>query len=499
MGLVIRQSLKASISNYAGLIIGYINILILMPKVFGPGQVGISRFIIDISGVLAGFASLGISFSMSRFFPKFKSKSNTFHQGFTFWVYSIPVVGLILLGILLLIAGPSIINLLKDGGSNTTDYIHIIIPLTVIMLFTLVTEQYCALFGRIVVVNIIRENGLRLINLILLILAWKSWLSFDQFVIWLLISYALVLVADIGYLFSINRLSFVPDIKFIEKNKLIKKEFFTFTSITLLGSIGPLIITRSDYFSVSGAGGDVALGIYSTALSLAIMTELPKRVILPILQPIISQYIHEEKWNELKEVVAKGNINQVLIGMLILLGLWFNADNIYSLMPNGDVYRSGKALILILGIGKLIELFSILPGVVINNSPYYRWNLVVVVLSFIATLATYYVAVPLLNANGTALGVVAGYATFALCNFFIIYKYYKIHWLNITWLKLIGVLIGMLILHYFLPHFNSVWLDIFVRSTTLMSLFAVSVFLLKLSEDLNNTVIQLVKGKFRWF
>ncbi|MFM9946283.1 MAG: lipopolysaccharide biosynthesis protein, partial [Bacteroidia bacterium] len=358
MGLIIRQSLKASISNYVGLIIGYVNILILMPKVFEPEQVGISRFVIDISGVLAGFASLGLVFSMSRFFPKFKEKNGANHHGFTFWVYSIPLLGIVLLSIVLLICGPSIINLLKNGGSNTTNYIHIIIPLTLIMVFTLVTEQYCAQFGRIVVVNVVRENGLRLINLILILLAGAGILTFNEFIVYLLVSYLAVLIVDVIYLFSINPLSFKPDFKFIENNKLIRNDFLAFTGITLLGSIGPLIITRSDYFSVGIEGGDKLLGIYSTALSIAIMTELPKRVIMPIIQPIISHLIHDQKWEELKKVVAKGSINQVLIGMFILLGLWFNADSIYSLMPNGNIYKAGKFVILILGIGKLFELFS---------------------------------------------------------------------------------------------------------------------------------------------
>mgnify|MGYP000147274845 CR=1 FL=1 len=499
MGLIIRQSLKASISNYAGLVIGYINILILMPKVFQPAEVGISRFIIDISGVLAGFASLGLVSSMSRFFPKFYDKKGSYHNGFTFWVYLVPIFGLLILLLVLSISGPSILNLLKDGGSNTGEYINIIVPLTVIMMFTLVTEQYCAQFGRIVVVNIVRENGLRIINLLLIVLAWYSFITFNEFIVWLLVSYSAVLVVDIFYLFSLNRLSFKPDFKFITDNKFIRNDFFAFTGITLLASIGPLIITRSDYFSVSMEGGDKLLGIYSTALSIAIMTELPKRVILPIVQPIISKLIHEQKWNELKDVVNKGSINQVLIGMAILLGLWFNADSIFELMPNGEIYKAGKFVILILGAGKLIELSSILSGVVINNSHFYRWNLMTTSVCLFTIFLTYHLAVPLWAINGTALGVTVGYLTYAILNNLVVYKYYKMHWLNITWVKIAFVFIAMLLVNYFVPHFANVWLNIFVRSVALISLFAGLVFGLKLSEDLNTTALQLVKGKFRWF
>ena len=330
-------------------------------------------------------------------------------------------------------------------------------------------------------------------------LAWNSVISFNEFILWLLVSYLGVLLVDIVYLFSINPLSFKPDLKFIENNKPLKNEFFLFTGITLLGSIGPLIITRSDYFAVSMEGGDALLGIYSTAMSIAIMTELPKRVILPIIQPVISKLIHEQNWKELKAVVVKGNINQVLIGMFILLAIWFNVDSIFSLMPNGHIYSSGKFVILILGIGKLFELFSILPGIVINNSPFYRWNLMVTLACLITIFLTYYFAVPLWAINGTALGVMVGYITFAICNYILIYRYYKMHWLDAGWIKISILFILMLTVHHFVPHFANIWLNIFIRSLGLISVFAGLVFGLKLSEDLNNTALQLIKGKFRWF
>lgn len=499
MGLVIRQSLKASISNYAGLAIGYFNALILMPKVFSPAEVGISRFVIDISGVLAGFASLGISYSLSRYFPKFRSSKDTYHNGFTFWAYLMPVVGLVILAIVLAIAGPSVINLLKDGGSNTTKYINIILPLTVIMLFTVVTEQYCALFGRIVAANIFRENGLRIINLVLIILALNNIIDFDRFLVLLLVAYSLVLVADLIYLFTVNRLDFKPNFDYVKKHPEIKKDFFTFTGFAFVGSLAPLILTRSDYFSVSYRGGDASLGVYSIALSIAIMAELPKRVILPIVQPIISELVHKKNNVKLYETIAKGNINQTLIGMFILLSIWFNIDSIFQVMPNGHLYKSGKILILILGIGKLFELLSIIPSTVINYTKYYRWNLFISFICLFATFAAYYFAVPVWGIAGTAFGVSFGYVIFALSCFLIVYYYEKMNWAKIEWLKMLLVFVIMLAGNHFIPFFESLWLNVFIRSLFLISVFCVLVYKLKISEDLNKTFHQLLKGEFRWF
>ena len=499
MGTIIRQSVKSSISNYIGLVIGYINILYLMPKVFAPAEMGICRFIIDVSVALTGFASLGTGFSISRFFPKFTSRTDNYHHGFSFWVYTVPLAGFTILLLLLLVSGPSLINLLRDGGSNTGEYLYIILPLTLIMLFTLATEQYCAQFGRIVIVNIVRENGLRIMNLILLILVWFKILNFDQFVWCLLISYLLALITDLVYLHTINRISLKPDTGFIARNPYIRREFLVYTGITLIGSLGPMIIARSDYFSVSMTGGDEALGIYAMAFSIAIMTELPKRAILPIMQPVISGLIHENKLGELKEMVRKGNLNQVLIGMAILLALWLNADNIYRLMPNGFKFSGGKNIILILGVGKLIELGSVLPGVIINNAHFFRWNLMVTFSCLVTMFTVYYFAVPVWGIMGTAMGVSAGFFMYAIANYTIVYRYYRLHWMEWHWLKVFGVFLLILLLNHLIPNIQQVWLDIFIRSGSLLILFALLVFSLKLSPELNRTATDIIRGRFRWF
>jgi hypothetical protein len=88
---------------------------------------------------------------------------------------------------------------------------------------------------------------------------------------------------------------------------------------------------------------------------------------------------------------------------------------------------------------------------------------------------------------------------YALVNFSIVYRYYKIHWFESTWLKILIIFILILGIQEFLPHFSNIWLDIIIRSGGIILFFGSCVLGLRLSQDLNTTLVQLVKGKFRWF
>ena len=71
MGIVIRQSFWNTIYTYSGLVIGYVNTVLLFPVMLDPEQFGLTRVLISFTLILAQFAQLGIGNTIVRFFPRF--------------------------------------------------------------------------------------------------------------------------------------------------------------------------------------------------------------------------------------------------------------------------------------------------------------------------------------------------------------------------------------------------------------------------------------------
>lgn len=81
MGVIIRQGFKAAISNYIGMVLGFVSMFVLFPLYYPTKELGAIRIFIELATVLSAFALMGTHYSVNRFFPFFKTNDQT-HHGF---------------------------------------------------------------------------------------------------------------------------------------------------------------------------------------------------------------------------------------------------------------------------------------------------------------------------------------------------------------------------------------------------------------------------------
>ena len=67
MGIVIRQSLLSSAASYIGVIIGFVNAVILMPKFMTPDQIGLFRTLLSAALILSCVGRFGINSGLVRY------------------------------------------------------------------------------------------------------------------------------------------------------------------------------------------------------------------------------------------------------------------------------------------------------------------------------------------------------------------------------------------------------------------------------------------------
>ena len=162
MGVIIRQSFKASLSNYVGVGLGFISLIFLFPLFFTPKELGAYRLFIELGGVLSAFALMGTNSSINRFFPYFKTKDQK-HNGFFFWVFSIPAVGFFLLMLFFLFFGEQFFVFINEDALQYKELFPMFILLIIANIYIAVTEVSCANHGRIAVTNFSKEVLMRLL------------------------------------------------------------------------------------------------------------------------------------------------------------------------------------------------------------------------------------------------------------------------------------------------------------------------------------------------
>ncbi len=372
MGIVARQSIKGTLATYFGVAVGIVTTFFVQTKYLTTEEIGLVDVLLQSALLFSGLAQLGTNTSAMRYYPYFKDEEHRDH-GFFGWTLIVPLVGFILfLGGFFALRNP-IASFFSEKSALFIDYIYYVIPLAFFMLYISVFETNSNLLMRIVVPRFIREVGLRVMTLVIYLLYGFHVLSLTGMVVAFCVSYGLATVINIVYLFTLHRVSFRIEKKYITPK--LKRDFLIYTvfliTSALAGNITPLL---NRYF-VAGKQGLAISGILTIAIYIATLVEMPYRSLGSISKPQISQAMADGNVKEADRICKSVSLHQFLAGSLVFFFIWINIDTVFALLPNGEAFAAGKWAVLILGISRLVNSTLNVGTTVLSYSKIYYYSL----------------------------------------------------------------------------------------------------------------------------
>lgn len=495
MGLVIRQSIITTIISYLGVVIGYVNLLYLYPKFLSTDQVGLLRTVQDAAILLSPFAQFGLTHSIFRFHPHFASDQKS-SGSFISLMLLLAIGGFALFLLVFKVFENSILSYFEDNAGEILHYSSLILWLTLILLITSVLESYSKSLLKTILPNLLREVVSRLFLSISVLLYFTGYLSFHHFIVSTTIGYLVCLVILILYLLTSGDLKLSFSFSRYDRSKL--SELFQYSILSFAGTAGLILIGKIDSIMVSGLLGLTANAVYTTAFYMASVIEIPKRALTQVAMPLIARAFEKKDMTDIQTIYQKTAINQFIIGILILIGVWINLDNLFDLMPKGEKYEAGHYVVLFVGIGKLIDMLFGPSSEIIVLSRYYWFNIVLIAVLAISLVALNNVLIPSLGINGAALGAALALIVFNVAKFIFIWITLKMQPFGWAAVKVVIVAAIAATVNYFIPTLDNVFADIGIRSTLVTVVFAVLIFLSNASPDGNaflRKIIAALKGR----
>jgi O-antigen/teichoic acid export membrane protein len=301
------------------------------------------------------------------------------------------------------------------------------------MAFTIAFETYAVNLMRIVIPRFIREVLLRLMNIAVILLYFWGVFTLPQFIFSLIAIHGIMMLLNAIYIATMGKFSLKHDFSYIEKP--LKKEVANYTGFILLASVGGLFAARISMFMVSGMMGLDYGAIFSIAIYMAAIIEIPNRSLIAISSPVAAQAMKENDHNKAQELFRKVSLNQLLVGSLIFIFLWINIDTVFHYIPNSEVYRTGKYVVLFIGIARIFDTISNFANILVMYSKYYYYSLIFMFFLTVATIGLNLAFIPIYAISGAALATAIA---FILYNFlmlaFVKYKL-KMHPFSINMLK----------------------------------------------------------------
>ncbi|MDD2436492.1 MAG: oligosaccharide flippase family protein [Massilibacteroides sp.] len=489
MGIVIRQSIKGTIINYVGAIIGFLTTMFILTKYLTEEEIGLTRVILEAATLLAGFAQLGTSASAFRFFPYFKDKEKQ-NNGFFFYLVTLPLIGCCIYFPLYFLLKKPISNYFITNSALFVDYYNWVVILALFILYWTVFETYSNILMRIAIPKLIREVLVRLILIIVYLLYSFHFLDMDGFIAVFIGTYAIAIILNFIYLSKIEKISLKHDISFIDKP--LKKTFFNYTLFLIIGAIGGNLISKIDLFMVSSQMGLNYAGIYSVAFYMAIIVEIPTRSISSISTPLVSQALKEGDTKQANQIYQNVSLHQLLAGSLIFLLIWINIDNVFNIIPNGESYKQGKWVVFFIAVSKLIEITVSFGSYFLHYSRYYYWTLFFTFFITGLTIWMNILFIPIWGITGAAIATV----------FTTIIVYGIQQWLVLVKVKgnfythrIIRVILNLLLLfglNYLLPSLPNPWVDGIYRTLIIGLTAIITTYNLQISNDVNQLINKII-------
>lgn len=485
MGIVIKQSIRSSIIAYLGVLIGYINVLWLFPYFLEADQIGLFRLIQSSAFLMATFGQFGLSSALVKFFPKLKDQ-----KGFLSFIILGGVFGFVLFAAFTFLFKTEITAYFAKESGLFIEYFGITLLISFILIQFQLLEVYCRSLLKIVIPTLIRDIQLRLSVTVLVVLYALNIITFNGLIQWLSAAYLLMVITVIFYLRQLKAFQLSFNFKFI--NTALLKQIMTYAVYMMIGAGGTQIVLQIDSIMVSGALGLDATGIYTVAFFIGVVIEMPKRSITQISAPLISQAFEKNDMPAVEKLYKQASINQMIIGSLLLIGIWANLESLYSFIPNGEVYIQGINVVLFIGLGKLSDMIFGTNGEIIVMSKHYKFNVVAVGILAMLTIVLNLLLIPKYGIEGAAIASFLAMLTFNLSKFLFVWVKFKIQPFSMGSIKLIAIIGLVLWVNQWIPTLELTLLDILIRSTVISVLLVGLTIGLKVSEEVNSLVFGFV-------
>lgn len=489
MRIIAKQSILTTISSYLGVVIGYFNVLWLLPYILDPGQLGLFRTVQDLALILVPFAQLGLGNGITRFYPKVKD------QQFSFFTMSLllSLAGALLVALLFVLLKDFLVQAFAANSPEVIDFFGVVLLLMLFSVLNSILDAFSRSFLEIAVPTFFREVLLRILVSVIVLVYFLNWINFEQ-LIWSLAG--IYLITLLGMMFYMIRMGiFQINFNFKSFPKDFRKEFLQYSLITLLGTTGSLLIMKIDSLMVASMLGLEANAIYSIGFAIAIVIEMPRRAVSQVVMPVVADHFASNEPEKIDRLYKQVAVHQLLICLLLFLGVWANINNLYHFIPNREVYEAGKWVVFWIGLGKIIDILFSINGEIIVYSRYYVFNITATMIMSIMVIVLNLWLIPVYGIEGAAIASFLAMVSYNLIKYF--YVRIRLNLDPFTWDILKTLILGIFVFgvqYYLLLWLESGLLDLMIRSFLITSVYIGGVYAFKIAEKSQKELIQKIKG-----
>ena len=181
MGVIQKQGLLNTVITYSGVVIGFVSLLFIQPQLLTSSELGLIRILLAFATIVATVMPLGVGNINTKFFPHFRNKEKK-HFGYFGLMLFFLLVGFLICASLILVFKGKIIEIYSEQSPLFVNYFYLAIPFALIIACVAILNTYVSSLYKTVAVTFWDSIMNKILFVVVIVLYYFEFLSFDLFV-----------------------------------------------------------------------------------------------------------------------------------------------------------------------------------------------------------------------------------------------------------------------------------------------------------------------------
>ncbi len=494
MGLIQRDALRTMLISYLGLVLGYLNKVVLFIIILSTEEIGLIGLILSVGMLFAQLSGLGAINTTQRFSPFFRNAARN-NYGFLKLTFLIVLVGVLISSGLAYLFEDWVIEYYQENSSSFVKYYYWVIPVGVANILYLLLESHLRAIYKNVIPVFVRDIGSRILVTLLLLLLYFKLINFHQFLIANCLVFFIPVFVLFGYMIYLKEVkSLNVKIEVFRRFRSILIKYGLFSYINTLGGI---LVTTLDITMIASFVGLSGVGVYYTVMYLTSALQVPSAALLRIATPFVPVYWKEQKMKEMEKLYKDVSSMNLIIGSALFLIVWVSRVDVFSILP--DEFQPGIWVFLFLMSGRLFDMYMGINSIILLTSKKFKVDILFTLILLFLVFGLNWILIPIYGIIGAAISTMIALVMYNLLRMLYVWYIYKIHPFKLNHSIIIALLFSTLLITEYIPAISDHFLlNGFIQTLEVLVLFVLPIVYFKLEPQLNDYINKvLVKLKLQ--
>ena len=486
MGIVSKSSIKFSAISYFGILLGYLNTVIIFPNLLSEEEFGLTRLIFIAASLISQLAQLGIGNILIRFHPYLKDdkKNSTLSLGIIISLIGIALSATVLLGF-----DGYIKAYYNEKSALFSEYFYLLLPAVISLIVFNLFNSYLRVLLKNSFAAILESVVLRLVWLGVVLLYGFGYFDTTTFLHIYVAGHISTSIALIIYAAKVKRfnLGFPLD----SERWTLFKNMSKYGLVTIVSGLSLFLINKIDMMMVGSYVGLAEVGVYSIALYMSMVIMVPASSISRTTAVLTADAFKSGNSVLIKELYQKTALHQLLLGGMIYLLILINYESLMSFLP--DHFKDSFMVFFYLGLAKIVDTGLGINGAILINSKYYKMDTVLSVGLLILSVIMKIYFIPTEGIIGAAFSTALALIIFNIIKYLILKLKLKLSPFTTNYIKALLIIVLPLPVIYITPHFGNFLIDVPLKSGIYLAIAIPLLYFLNISAELNGMLHAVIR------